>query len=50
MFDLHGNVREWCQDRFTQYGADPLVTDPCHQESTDDDGFLRIDRGGKQQL
>ena len=46
LFDLHGNVWEWCQDRFTKYGAEPLVTDPCHQESIDDQGFLRIDRGG----
>jgi formylglycine-generating enzyme required for sulfatase activity len=41
LFDLHGNVREWCQDRYESYprGA---VTDPTGAASGSD----RVNRGG----
>ena len=41
LFDLHGNVREWCQDRYESYprGA---VTDPTGAAS----GSNRVFRGG----
>jgi formylglycine-generating enzyme required for sulfatase activity len=40
LFDMHGNVREWCQDRYKKLGSDPAV-DPVIQEGTGKDGVFR---------
>lgn len=40
LFDMHGNVYEWCLDYFKAYSGD--ATDPTGPES----GFFRVCRGG----
>ncbi|MBI9084218.1 MAG: SUMF1/EgtB/PvdO family nonheme iron enzyme [Desulfobacterales bacterium] len=41
IYDMHGNVYEWCQDRFGPYGAGSDV-DPAGP----DEGLFRVFRGG----
>jgi len=41
LYDMHGNVLEWCQDRFGDYPTEP-VTDPTGPENAAD----RVLRGG----
>ena len=41
LYEMHGNVREWCEDRYGEYPAAP-VTDPAGP----DDGSSRVLRGG----
>ena len=41
LFDMHGNVCEWCQDWHADYPAGP-VTDPWGPSS----GSFRVNRGG----
>jgi sulfatase modifying factor 1 len=41
LYDMHGNVWEWCEDLFGHYGA-VSVADPCETESGKD----RVRRGG----
>lgn len=41
LYDMHGNVWEWCEDLFGRYGAVSMV-DPCETESGKD----RVRRGG----
>ena len=41
LYDMSGNVREWCGDYFGNYG-DQAVTDPCGPAA----GSLRVFRGG----
>ena len=42
LFDMHGNVREWCGDWKGDYGDAAVVTDPAGPA----DGTHRIHRGG----
>lgn len=41
LYDMHGNVAEWCWDYYGAYNADP-TTDPTGPAS----GSLRVNRGG----
>ena len=41
LYDMHGNVYEWCQDRFGDYRSG-MVTDPTGPAS----GSSRVNRGG----
>jgi len=41
LFDMAGNVLEWCQDKYTDYGPAPLTNPVGHQPS-----WYRILRGG----
>ena len=41
LYDMHGNVWEWCLDRFDRYDAVSIV-DPCETDSGQD----RVRRGG----
>jgi formylglycine-generating enzyme required for sulfatase activity len=41
LFDMHGNVREWCEDRFGSYARGP-ATDPQGPQT----GADRVARGG----
>ena len=42
LYDMHGNVGEWCADWFDRYGANSLVNDPQGPRS----GLYRVIRGG----
>jgi len=42
LYDMHGNVEEWCQDRFGDYPSDSVI-DPKGPSWW---GSIRVDRGG----
>lgn len=43
LYDMHGNVREWCQDR---YRADYYTVSPATDPRGSDAGIFRVTRGG----
>jgi formylglycine-generating enzyme required for sulfatase activity len=47
LFDMHGNVKEWCQDRYGNYeGLGVVGRDPTGPASGDDSRVLRARQGG----
>ena len=44
LFDMHGNVAEWCQDRHQVYPEGPMSQPPTEDEVTGDQ--IRVFRGG----
>jgi formylglycine-generating enzyme required for sulfatase activity len=45
LFDLHGNLEEWCRDWPGPYGSEEAVSDPVG--SAADPQWFRIIRGGQ---
>ena len=45
LFDMHGNVREWCGDRYAAYSEEALAENPLSL-SRPEGGSRRVDRGG----
>jgi formylglycine-generating enzyme required for sulfatase activity len=41
LFDIHGNMGEWCHDWFDEHRAEPAVEDPTGPE----EGWYRVFRG-----
>ena len=48
LFDMHGNVAEWCQDRYGLYSQDDAITSRANSQDGDEiaDDDLRVLRGG----
>lgn len=42
LYDMHGNVEEWCQDSFTEFFSTAPVTDPTGPDSN----MFNVTRGG----
>lgn len=45
LYDMHGNVREWCQDYLAEYSANIAINPSGPKE-----GLFRVTRGGSWQL
>ncbi|MHC4210971.1 MAG: SUMF1/EgtB/PvdO family nonheme iron enzyme [Planctomycetota bacterium] len=46
LFDMHGNVAEWCLDRYVQYGVEPVVDAVDPEALSAGDPAPRVLRGG----
>ncbi|MBQ6615768.1 MAG: SEL1-like repeat protein [Thermoguttaceae bacterium] len=49
LYDMHGNVSEWCQDRYAKFDPSGIVTDPGSVTDSIEPksgSFLRVNRGG----
>jgi uncharacterized protein (TIGR02996 family) len=47
LHDMHGNVSEWCQDRFAKYPAEPVVDPLVVAPEIQLPGLRQVARGGK---
>jgi formylglycine-generating enzyme required for sulfatase activity len=45
LYDMYGNLYQWCSDRFADYPAGP-VDDPMGPDAAPDGGNARVLRGG----
>jgi formylglycine-generating enzyme required for sulfatase activity len=46
LFDMHGNVAEWCLDRYVPYGVEPVVDAVAPEAMSAGDQGPRVMRGG----
>ena len=46
LYEMHGNVWEWCQDHWKGSLGKEAITDPKHEESESEKGSGRVIRGG----
>ena len=46
LYEMHGNVWEWCQDHWQDSLGKETIIDPKHEESEPEEGAMREIRGG----